>query len=78
MRRCEHCGGRTNKPGLFGCDDGHHTPTVAQRIAHAIEDDLRDRRSLRQEFESLDDDVQDMIRDAWANVIQRELDKPTN
>lgn len=69
--RCAHCGGRFDRPGLFGgcAAGGHPAPTPAQRIAAAIEADIIDRRGLGGEWESIDPDMQDEIRDEWARVI---------
>ena len=71
---CEECGGRVDRPGLFGCErSAHPKADLAQRIAAAIEADLRDRSGLRQEFEAIDTDMQYQIRDAWAALIRQEL-----
>lgn len=75
MTRCENCGGRLDRPGLFKCRAGHPKPTIAQRIVRGIEADLRDRRGLRQNFETLDADTQDEIRDAWEAIIRREVNR---
>ena len=71
MERCNQCGGRLNRPGLFGCDSNHPAADTAQRIALSIECDIRDRRGLRQAFERIDDELQDEIRDAWADIVRR-------
>lgn len=76
-QRCEECGGRFDRPGLFGCNDGHVTPDLSQSIVAKIEHDLRDRRCLRQAFESIDDDQQDIIRDTWARIVRRGIAKGT-
>lgn len=65
---CDYCGKRFDRPG---CEDERHvTPDMAQRIVAAIEDDLRDRRGLRQAFESIDDELQVEIRDTWAALVR--------
>lgn len=72
-QRCEDCGGRFDRPGLFACDTGHVQPDLAQRIVARIEADLCDRRGLRQAFEGVDEDIQDEIRDNWAAIIRTSL-----
>ncbi len=74
--RCANCGGRSDRPALFNAEDcvpTHPTPTLAQRIAGAIELDISDRRGLRQEWEQIDPDTQDDIRDEWAKIISKLL-----
>ena len=73
MIRCKDCGGRIDRPGLFECRIRHPHPTLAQKIAARIERDICDRRGLRQAFESIEDDTQDMIRDEWARLIELDL-----
>lgn len=46
---------------------------TAQRIVNKIERDLRSRRGLRHEFESIAPDVQEEIRDAWKEIVINEL-----
>lgn len=71
---CEDCGGRFDRPGLFGCEsDNHAKPDLAQLIVAAIESDLRDRRGLKQKFEQIDDETQYEIRDTWAKLIREIL-----
>lgn len=72
--RCEECGGRFDRPGLFDCTIRHPEPTQAQAIASVIEKDIRGRRGLKGEWESIDDDIQDDIRDEWARLIEQILD----
>ena len=43
---------------------------AAQRIVAAIERDLRNRRGLRQTWEEIDEDQQDVIRDVWARIVR--------
>ena len=74
IERCENCGGRLDRPGLFQCNvDGHPEPTIAQTIVAAIEADLRGRRGLSGSFEDVDADVQDEIRDRWAELVREVL-----
>lgn len=75
ISRCDNCGGRRDRPGLFLCRQGHPAPDLAQRIIAALEDDFRDRRGLRQQWERIDDDTQDKIRDRWAALVRRELER---
>ena len=72
-KRCEECGGRFDRPGLFGCGEGHPDATKPQAIVAVIESDIRNRRGLRQEFEGIDAEIQDEIRDTWADLIEQEL-----
>lgn len=75
MSRCYSCGGTFDRPGLFGCTQGgHQQPDVAQMIAAAIEADIRDRRGIGGEFDSIDGDTQQQIRDEWASIIRQYLD----
>jgi hypothetical protein len=48
---------------------------IAQRIVKAIENDLSDRRGLRQEWEQIDDEIKNCIRKEWENIIKEELVK---
>lgn len=77
MRRCENCGRRLDRPAHEFCEnkDWHVNPDKAQKIVQLIEDDLTDRRGLRQEFEAIDCDTQDEIRDTWAQIIRDLLDE---
>lgn len=52
------------------------TRELAKKIAKAIERDLRDRRGLRQAFESIDEDMQEEIRERWIEIID-EMGRPT-
>lgn len=44
---------------------------LALRIAGAIIADLNGRRGLRHEWERIDDDIQEEIRETWAGIIER-------
>jgi hypothetical protein len=70
-KRCEECNRRLSRPGHPLCSKRglHRQPTLAEKVVAAIEDDLTDRRGLRQEWESIDDDTQDDIRKAWARIV---------
>jgi trans-2-enoyl-CoA reductase len=41
----------------------------AKRIVDAIISDLTDRRGLRQEWEEIDSDIQNEIREAWTRIV---------
>jgi len=69
MKRCDECGGYLDRPGLFGCTEKHPKPTVSQEIVMAIEKNLGDRRGLRQEWEAIDNDRQEDIRECWEMEI---------
>jgi len=73
MSTCEQCGGRFDRPGLFGCDGNHPKPTLAERIGLAIERDLNDRRDMK--WDRIDDETQVEIRDKWKTIIEAELMK---
>ncbi len=71
---CIECGGLWSRPGKFGCDSkGHPQPTLAQRIALAIEKDLNNRRGFH--LSTLDNETNKTILDAWENLIKMELSK---
>ena len=74
MCLCNKCGGRIARPGLFQCKQPcHPEPDDAQRIVTAIEANLRDRRGLRQQFEQIDEETQNEIRDTWAELVREAL-----
>lgn len=64
--RCDYCGRRRDRPG-FACDMQHPQPDFYQRSVAAIEADLNDRRGLH--LNGVDDELQDEIRDRWAELI---------
>jgi hypothetical protein len=70
--RCEECGGRLDRPGLYGCDDGHPPRDTVWEIVAAIEGDLGNRRGLG--LGTLDDELQDAIREAWSEKIRAILE----
>jgi hypothetical protein len=69
--RCDYCGRRWDRPGCSGCPPGHAVPDLAQSLVRLIEDDLTDRRGLRGQWEMLDDEIRDEIRDEWARLIRQ-------
>lgn len=42
---------------------------TAAIIVDAIIKDLTDRRGLRQEWDAIDDDIQDEIRNVWIQIV---------
>ena len=48
-------------------------PTKAKRLLFSIVEDFTDRRGLRQEWEKIDDDIQEEILQEWLDMIEREL-----
>jgi len=42
---------------------------VAREIVLAIEDDLLDRRGLRQELEQIDEETREAIRSTWIDKV---------
>ena len=77
MERCDYCGRRFDRPSE-NCTykDKHSAPDLAQAIVELIETDLRGRKGLGNEFEQIDRDIQEEIRDEWAVLISDELHKP--
>jgi hypothetical protein len=70
--RCQYCNRRWDRPASPGCVEGGHEPhTLPDRIVAEIEADLNDRRGLG--IDTLDDDIQDDIRDKWVELIKRVL-----
>lgn len=47
----------------------------ATDIVDAILADMTDRRGLRHQWDQIDRDIQQEIRDTWAEIVQAELDK---
>lgn len=48
---------------------------LAKSVVEKILDDLTDRRGLRHEWERLDDDVKDEIRQKWEEIVKDEARK---
>jgi hypothetical protein len=48
---------------------------TAERIVKAIITDFTDRRGLRQEWEQIDADIQQEIRETWLAIVRKELTK---
>jgi hypothetical protein len=49
-----------------------------KKIVHAVDAiilDLSDRRGLKQEWDQIDDDIQQEIKETWAGLINRELNR---
>lgn len=69
---CDQCGGRFDRPGLFGCgEERHPVCDFAQTIVAIIEDDLTDRRGCG--WDDIDEDTQQDIRDVWSELIRDEV-----
>lgn len=47
--------------------------TLAERIVDGIISDLSDRRGLGQEWDQIDDDIKDDIRNKWINDVEMEV-----
>lgn len=45
----------------------------AKKIVEEIIGDLTDRRGLRQEWEQIDTDIQESIKQAWVDIIEVNL-----
>lgn len=41
----------------------------AEKIVDKIIDDFTDRRGLRQEWENIDEEIQQEIRDTWIKIV---------
>lgn len=44
--------------------------TTAEAIVFDIVSDLTDRRGLRQEWDNIDDDIQEEIIQKWVNIVE--------
>ena len=77
IERCDDCERRIDRPAhpYCGKKNIHPKPDIAQQIVELIEVDLTDRRGLRQEWEHIDNDIQDEIRDTWVGIIRKMLGK---
>jgi hypothetical protein len=74
MTRCDYCGRRFDRPGFYpDCEKAHPAPDLAQAIAELIEMDLANRRGCG--ISGIDPDIQDEIRDTWAELVRQELEK---
>ena len=47
-----------------------------ENAVNAIIDDLSDRRGLRHEWDNIDEDIQDEIRETWRGLIEKALAAP--
>lgn len=46
-------------------------PDKIDRVVNAIIADIRDRRGLKNAWNSIDEDIQKEIREEWANIIRK-------
>jgi hypothetical protein len=46
---------------------------IAQNIVEKIIDDISDRSGIGNEWECLDEDIQDEIREVWVKIIEKEI-----
>lgn len=44
-------------------------------VVDAVVKDLTDRRGLRQEWEQIDEEIQQEIREAWAGIVESEIQR---
>lgn len=44
------------------------------RIVRLILEDLNNRRGFRQAYDSCDENIQNEIRDAWREIVRKELE----
>ena len=47
--------------------------SAAERAVKKIENDLRDRSGLQNEWENIDDETQNEIKSKWVKIIAREV-----
>jgi len=47
--------------------------TVQEKIVFSIMSDFTDRRGLRQEWEQIDDEIQNEIIETWINIVKEKL-----
>jgi len=50
-----------------------HEERIATRCVDNILKDMTDRRGLRQEWDNIDEDIQEEIKEEWRQIIIREL-----
>ena len=55
--------------------DSSKVKEVSEYIVNNIIDDIGDRRGIGDEFESIDDDIQDEIRSSWNQIVLNGLSK---
>lgn len=46
---------------------------VAEKIVEEIIKDILDRRGLKQEFQAIDEDIQEEIKDTWKGIIVKNI-----
>lgn len=46
---------------------------LAKQIVNDIVEDLSDRRGLRQEWDAIDEDVQEEIKEEWIAMIKKRI-----
>ncbi len=71
---CGYCERSFDKPSI-GCkfEPKHREPDFAQKVAHAIEEDLCGRSGM--DWGEIDDEVQDDIRNSWAEIVREQIRK---
>ena len=47
---------------------------VARKIVDDIITDVTDRKGLRQEWEEIDEDIQEEIIDSWSGIAEKGID----
>lgn len=50
-------------------------PSLATQIVDAIIQDISDRKGLGNEWEAIDEDIQQEIKDEWLNTVNKILKK---
>jgi hypothetical protein len=72
--KCDYCDISFDRPSI-GCENEakHKTPDIVDRIVHDIESDITDRRGIGSEFESIESELQQEIRESWGSIIKKHL-----
>ena len=52
------------------CDGDCPSVDKSEQIVDAIISDLTDRRGLRQEWEMIDEDIQEEIKETWISIVK--------
>jgi len=81
MNKCFVCGELephqnhqyTDAAGKYISKDHDFARSRAEHIVNLIVHDFTDRRGLRQEWEQIDDDIQQEIRQTWTKLVEGNL-----
>ena len=72
---CPECNRPFSRATNKYCDrkSEHKEPDLADLIVNDIEHELTGRRGVGHEFEGCDPDVQQEMRDAWADIVRKRI-----